>query len=474
MGRDIAKIEALQRLDLEDLNNIQNFVTEYLNAALGGLFGYTRGLLTPPKVTRNSDNNILNFQLTAFQVAISSAGDSGDYPANGSNVKSDVKLEVVRFDPSDEGHLYYSSAGSSEAINNGYIRFGLIPVGSFLCVSADDVDQDSANRVFWNIASGAETTSATTTTTRRRLNFRWRTTVDDIEDNEAPILTLVNNATGECRLISAWDDYRTWEALNESTGNWHDYTSLIGVSGLLSENIGPNPSDPLEFSEGVTGPLRPQELNVTRDLGLNMLLAYTRAKLRRMTSDGVIDDPDVTPGKWHSRPTLSLAGLKYAFDNGYKRRYAAIIEVVKNANGTTTINVEDYYRLSNATITVEDTDIHAADNNPATVEHTHVLTFTLDKDPDDENIRYVDGDINFLPLASTFEVGNVATLNLQTGITFVPINYVDQATTIFNASDTFQFAVSFHKDIFHEFFHNNNTWTGSFKFMVTISGTPAP
>ena len=39
MGRDIAKIEALQRLDLEDLNNIQTFVTDYLNAALGGLFG---------------------------------------------------------------------------------------------------------------------------------------------------------------------------------------------------------------------------------------------------------------------------------------------------------------------------------------------------------------------------------------------------------------------------------------------------
>lgn len=474
MGRDIAKIEALQRLDLEDLSNIQTFVTEYLNAALGGLFGYTRGLLTPPQVTRNPDNNILSFRLSAFQVAISSVGDSTGYLANEDNdVRSDVKLEVIRFDPSDEGHLYVPDSAASQAINNGYISFGLISVGSFLCVSASNVNQDSANRVFWNIASGAETTNATETTTRRRLKFSWRTTVDDIEDNEAPILTLVNNTTGECRLISAWDDYRTWEALNESTGNWHDYTSLIGVSGLLSENIGPNPSDP-EFGEGVTGPLRPQELNYTRDLGLNMLLAYTRAKLRRMNSDGSIDDSDVTPSKWHAHPSLSLAGLKYALDNGYKRRYAAIIEVVKNGNGTTTINVEDYYRLSNATVTVEDTDIHAADNNPATVDHTHLLTFTLDKDPDDENIRYVDGDINFLPLASTFEVGAVATLNLQTGITFVPINYVDQDTTIFNASDTFQFAVSFHKDVFLEFFHNNPTWTGSFKFMVTISGTPAP
>lgn len=467
MGRDIAKIEALQRLDLEDLNNIQNFVTEYLNAALGGLFGYTRGLLTPPKVTRNSDNNILNFQLTAFQVAISSAGESDDYPANGSNVKSDVKLEVVRFDPSDEGHLYYSSAGSSQAINNGYITFGLIPVGSFLCVSADDVDQDSANRVFWNIASGAETTSATTTTTRRRLNFHWRTTVDDIEDNEAPILTLVNNATGECRLISAWDDYRTWEALSESTGNWHDYTSLIGVSGLLSENIGPNPSDPLEFSEGVTGPLRPQELNVTRDLGLNMLLAYTRAKLRRMTSDGTSDDADVTPAEWHARPGLSLAGLKYELDNGFKRRYSAIIEVVKDANHSLTVTRESSYRISGSSFIRENSNLTDSTNSHATI-----LVIRITKAAGDENIRFVDADINFTLLDDTYESAGNPSLGLESSLSFAATEYVDTASTIFNNNE-FEFSILPNAPHFYDMFRASVDNPGSFKFMVTISGTPA-
>ena len=467
MGRDIAKIDALQRLDLEDLNNIQTFVTEYLNAALGGLFGYTRGLLTPPNLTTPSANNL---RLSAFQVAISSAGESDDYVANSSNVKSDVKLEVVRFDPSQEGHTLYPTTGAPSAINNGVISYNGEANGSFLVVRPDDVPQDSANRVFWNIASGAETTNATTTTTRRRLNFHWRATADDIEDNEAPILTLTNNVTGECRLISAWDDYRTWEALNESTGNWHDYTSLIGVSGLLSENIGPNPSDPLEFSEGVTGPLRPQELNVTRDLGLNMLLAYTRAKLRRMTSDGTSDDADVTPGQWHARPGLSLAGLKYELDNGFKRRYSAIIEVVKSANNSLTVTRESSYRITGSSIDRrENSNLTDIGTSPATI-----LVLKITKAAGDENIRFVDADINFTLLDDTYESGGNPSLGLESSLSFAATAYVDTASTIFDDSNEFEFSILPNAPHFYAMFGSNANNSGSFKFMVTISGTPAP
>ena len=466
MGRDIAKIEALQRLDLEDLNNIQNFVTEYLNAALGGLFGYTRGLLTPPNLTTPSANNL---RLSAFQVAISSAGESDDYVANESNVKSDVKLEVVRFNPSDEGHRFKATGVPEEFMVNGVITYNGEANGSFLCVSADDVDQDSANRVFWNIASGAETTSATNTTTRRRLYFTWRQSVGDIADNEAPILTLVNNATGQCRLISAWDDYRTWEFLNESTGNWHDYTSLIGVSDLLDVNIRPNTTSPPP--EGASGDPETGELSYTRDLGLNMLLAYTRSRLRRLVSDGSTDDGSVSETEWHTQPALSLAGLKYAFDNQLKRRYSAIITITKDAANTTVTSSIDQQFGGITGVTHQVVQI----NHRASVGgHTHTLLLTLTKNAGAVNFTFLSSSIHFQLLNDKYQENNLMLANLEAGFHFQPYQYLANDAVVFNGDTSFRFAVApTNPDYFH-FFDANNNISGELRFQVTISGTPAP
>ena len=471
MGRDIAKIEALQRLDLEDLNNIQTFVTDYLNAALGGLFGYTRGLLTPPHITVQGGA----ISLKTFQVAISSAGVD-NYSANGVNPTSDVKLEVVRFDPSDEGHILQRD-DNNFAVNSGSISTFGVANGSFLCVEAVDIDQDSANRVFWNIASGAETTDAVNTTTRKRLIFRWRATVGDIGNNEAPILTLVDQTTKRCRLISAWDDYRTWKFLREDsdgTDTWHDYTSLIGVSGLLSENLGPNPSN--VAGEGVTGPTDARLLDHTRDLGLNMLLAYTRSKLRRMVSDGGNDNSAVTPGQWHDEPSLSLAGLKYELDNGFKRRYSAIIEVEKDGN-THAITATRMAGTSGFDlVTGNEVVPDSFDSNESNTD-VHVLKFNMEKTATDHNIRYEDSEITFTLLNLDPNAGTGLRTELDAGLTFMATHYTQGNSLLFQQDPgRFRFAIAPTKPHFFRMFQDGNGAFPSFnfKFMVTISGTPAP
>lgn len=466
MGRDIAKIEALQRLDLEDLNNIQNFVTEYLNAALGGLFGYTRGLLTPPNLTTQG---VLNLRLSAFQVAISSAGDSDEYVANDSNVKSDVKLEVVRFDPSDEGHILHPTGGAPSAINNGVISYNGVANGSFLCVRPLDVEQDSANRVFWNIATGAETTNATNTATRRRLRFYWRPTVGEIANDEAPILTLVNNVTGQCRLISAWDDYRTWEFLDESTGNWHDYTSLIGVSDLLDVNIRPNTTSP--DNQGASGLPVTRELNYTRDLGLNVLLAYTRSRLRRLVSDGSADDGNVSETEWHTRPALSLAGLKYELDNGFKRRYSAIITVTKDAaNNTVTSSIDQQF----GGITGVTHQVAQINNRASAGPHTHTLLLTLTKPSNFVNFTFLNSSIHFQLLNDKYQENSLMLANLEAGFQFQPYQYLANDAVVFNGDTAFRFAVAPTNPAYIHFFDTTNLISGELRFQVTISGTPAP
>jgi len=473
MGRDIAKIEALQRLDLEDLNNIQTFVTEYLNAALGGLFGYTRGLLTPPHITAQGGA----ISLKTFQVAISSAGVD-TYSANGVNPTSDVKLEVVRFDPSDEGHILRRD-GNNFAVNSGSISTFGVANGSFLCVEAVDIDQDSANRVFWNIASGAETTDAVNTTTRKRLIFRWRVTVGDIGNNEAPILTLVDQTTKRCRLISAWDDYRTWKFLREDsdgTDTWHDYTSLIGVSGLLSENLGPNPSN--VAGEGVTGPTDAELLDHTRDLGLNMLLAYTRSRLRRMVSDGGNDNSAVTPGQWHDEPSLSLAGLKYELDNGFKRRYFAIIRVEKDTvthaiTATKEAGTSGFNLVTGNEVVPESFESREVDNsnNPLAV---HVLKFNMERSSsDDDNITFEDAEITFTLLNEDPGTQN-STLGYEfdAGLAFMATHYFQSNSPVFGSNPSrFRFAIAPTKPHFYNVFQEVDSSADftEFKFMVTIS-----
>ena len=354
------------------------------------------------------------------------------------------------------------------AINNGVISYNGVANGSFLVVRPLDVEQDSANRVFWNIATGAETTNATNTATRRRLRFYWRPTVGDIQNDEAPILTLVNNVTGQCRLISAWDDYRTWEFLNESTGSWHDYTSLIGVSDLLDVNIRPNTTSPP--TEGASGIPATTELRYTRDLGLNMLLAYTRSRLRRLVSDGSADDGSVSETEWHTQPALSLAGLKYAFDNQLKRRYSAIITVTKNATNDTITSSIDQQFGGITGVTHQVVQI----NHRAGGSHTHTLLLTLTKNAGSVNFTFLSSSIHFQFLNDKYLENNSMLVNLEAGFQFQPYQYLADDAVVFNGDTAFRFAVAPINPEYFNFFDATNNISGELRFQVTISGTPAP
>ena len=346
MGRDTARLRSLQRLDLADIENIQDFVTDYMSLALGGLFGYTRGLLTPPQVRETVGAR--SFNLTAFQVAISEQGDSHSHSEG--NTKSDVKLQVVRFDPRDSNHLL-----NGVAITNGLISFNDGDAGKFLCVSAVPVDEDSQNRVFWSVASNTESAQSTTTATRTRLHFNWRTALElqgsdqqpSEYNDEAPILILTNASAGDAqrvKLISAWDDYRTYLFLEEDgANNWYDENSLIGVSNLLDEEIRPAPSG--SYIDGFPGTYTPGSLNYTRDLGLNMLLALYRSRMRRSLSDGRQDDASVTKTSWATQPGYSLKGLNQKLDTYIEQRHTlrhqAIIHISKAGGAVSYDLIED-------------------------------------------------------------------------------------------------------------------------------------
>ena len=352
MGRDTARLRSLQRLDLADIQNIQDFVTDYMSLALGGLFGYTRGLLTPPEVRVSGENGGRAFNLTAFQVAISETGNSGVHNEGGA--RSDVKLQVVRFDPTDSNHLL-----NGAAITNGLIEYQNGDANKFLCVRTVPVDEDSQNRVFWSVASNTESAQSTKTTTRTRLEFNWRTDETLIEDEEAPILILTNDSPGEAqrvKLISAWDDYKTYQFLRENvsfpTNNWYDHTSLIGVSPLLDEDL--RPGSPTPDNEGLDGLYSPDALSYTRDLGLNMLLALYRSRMRRVMSQGSADDASVTETSWATQPAFSLDGLNQKVDSHiasrHTLRHQAIIKIEKDASNNITFDLVEELSLNIASI----------------------------------------------------------------------------------------------------------------------------
>lgn len=347
MGRDTARLRSLQRLDLADIENLQDFVTDYMSLALGGLFGYTRGLLTPPQVRATA--NARSFTLTAFQVAISEAGNSGVHSEGGT--RSDVKLQVVRFNPTDSNHLL-----NGAAITNGLIEYQSTDLNKFLCVSTVSVNEDSQNRVFWSVASNSESAQSTTTTTRTRLEFNWRTS-GEMLSTEAPILILTDASAGtdqEVKLISAWDDQKTYLFLEEDgANNWYDGSSLIGVSELLDEEIRPAPVE--DFAEaGFPGDYTPGALTVTRDLGLNMLLALYRSRMRRSLSDGSQDDASVTKTSWATQPGYSLVGLNQKIDSHLARdhtlRHQAIIHISKAGGAVSYDLIEDLsYQIDSIT-----------------------------------------------------------------------------------------------------------------------------
>ena len=347
MGRDTAKVGSLQRLDLADIDNIQNFVTDYLSLALGGLFGYTRGLLTPPQVRATALAR--SFTLTAFQVAISEEG--GSVSPNEGVGKGDVKLQVVRFDPTDSNHQFNGSA-----ITNGLITFQAGDVGKFLCVSQITVAEDSQNRIFWNVASNTEAAQNTTTTTRTRLAFNWRTSGEMLA-NEAPILILTNDSIGDAqrvKLISAWDDHKTYLFLQENgANNWYDDSSLIGVSALLDEELRPGTTTVAE--EGFPGDYSPGALTVTKDLGLNMLLALYRSRMRRAFSEGSQDSVySVAPSPWADQPLYSIKGLNAKLDSHLARdhtlRHQAIIHISKAGGAVSYDLIEDLsYQIDSIT-----------------------------------------------------------------------------------------------------------------------------
>ena len=384
MGRDTARLRSLQRLDLADIENLQNFVTDYMSLALGGLFGYTRGLLTPPQVRETVGAR--SFTLTAFQVAISEEG--GSVSPNQSNGKGDVKLQVVRFDPRDSNHLL-----NGAAITNGLISFSDGDAGKFLCVKTVAVNEDSQNRVFWSVASNAESAQSTATTTRTRLEFNWRTALElqgSEYNNEAPILILTNDSLGtdqQVKLISAWDDYRTYLFLQEDAGdNWYDESSLIGVSTLLDEEIRPTPSG--SYIDGFPGTYTPGSLNYTRDLGLNMLLALYRSRMRRSLSEGSQDDASVTKTSWATQPGYSLVGLNQKVDSHLARdhtlRFQAMIKISK-ANAIVSFDLLEDLSYNIDSITA---DVHShAGSTQANIR--------LTKDAAAQSISHKRGEISY-------------------------------------------------------------------------------
>ena len=479
MGRDTARLRSLQRLDLADIENLQNFVTDYMSLALGGLFGYTRGLLTPPEVRVSGENGGRAFNLTAFQVAISEQGDSHSH--NDGGARSDVKLQVVRFDPRDSNHLL-----NGAAITNGLIEYQSTDLNKFLCVKTVAVNEDSQNRVFWSVASNAESAQSTATTTRTRLEFNWRTALElqgsDAQEseynNEAPILILTDASSGadqRVKLISAWDDYKTYQFLQESdANNWYDDNNLIGVSPLLDEEL--RPSSTTVAEEGLDGVYSPDALDYTRDLGLNMLLALYRSRMRRVISDGSADVSDLE-ASWAERPSFSLNGLNEKLDNHIAREHTLRFQsfvVISKTNGTVSITLASTVGNNNPNTNIDSLSFSL---EHASVNSEYIAQVTLTKDSNVSNINNKNAVVHYEPVmngSGFFVQNNTLMKPLDLGIEcYSRLTYFPAQGTIDDvfSADDFRFAIrsSVEPHLFHD---GNGAGNGtSFILKVSIYGT---
>lgn len=298
---DSVKLYAQERLDLDDTRAIQSLVYDYVQEALGGILGHMRGVLSWPVITQTENNGAPYITLTPFQFVTStpveSSSQSVSFPTAGVSL-GQHKTVVVTYNPSEENSVQIS-IDTARAYHQDY-------VGAYLWARPIYVDTDTATRMKWDVAQGAEVAFSDETRSSQRVEFVVATNEPSYVAGEAkwaPIAQIESwsnadnaNSVATWQLISAYEHDASREFMGTLSADSliRSKVSLDGVMDAL--------------------PLYPMEQRRSyRGFGLADQVAMLRYKVAQMQGYGT-NDPATTPTNinWYNKPLISLNGIHTA------------------------------------------------------------------------------------------------------------------------------------------------------------------
>lgn len=298
---DRVKLHAQERLDLDDARALQSLVYDYVQEALGGLFGHTRGALSMPVITQVENNGAPYITLSPFQFVSSAPMDAG-VAVSGGVAHHQHRSIVVSYDATEEASAQISIT-NARAYYQDY-------VGAYLWARPISVDTDQATRIRWSVSGGAEQTFSAETRESQRVAFAIQTNEPSYAEGEAkwsPIAKITAwtdaNNSGSLAVwsyVSAYehDDARVW------MGSYVQNTNLTSAQTGLA-NLIPSLS------------VYPQNSNQSfRGFGVADQLAILRYKIAQLQGFGE-NDPATTPTTraWYAEPLISLGGANTAISD---------------------------------------------------------------------------------------------------------------------------------------------------------------
>ena len=314
---DKVKLYAQERLDLDDARALQTLIYDYIQEALGGLFGRVRGALSLPRISQTENGGAPYIELSTFQFVtstpISASARSVNSPSSGTSYNQE-KTIVVTYDPSEETSTQIS-IDTARAYYQDY-------VGAYLWARPVQVDTDTATRVQWSVAQGDEVVFSDQTREAQRVEFRVQNSEPAYIEGEAawaPIAYITRwsdadntNSVAYWQVISAFEhvDNRTW---------MNDHVSGAGAD-LTRAQLS------LDTPMTLLGSYAMDAGKSHRVLGVADQLAILRYKVAQMQGFGE-DDPSSTPTNraWYDQPLSSLNGLKTRLDSVFNQRTSKLV-----------------------------------------------------------------------------------------------------------------------------------------------------
>jgi len=185
MAENKVKFHALERLDLVDVDAVQNNVYEYIAKAFGNLIGDANGLVQLPveaNIVIDSADEEIDFPDFVFVEAV----DDPDYADS-------LENRIVAFDAgfNSNGTCSYDTALAN--VQSYYTTNNSLPTGPreagfdtannnlfpYIWVKKVEVDTEQNNRRFWSVSNNNEYTQAVVTRRKFAVNFELSYTRPD-------------------------------------------------------------------------------------------------------------------------------------------------------------------------------------------------------------------------------------------------------------------------------------------------------
>jgi len=296
---DRVKLYAQERLDLDDARALQGLIYDYVQEALGGLFGHVRGALSAPTITQAENSGAPYVTLSAFQFVtstpIDSTAQSVTTPSNGLAYPQ-MKTVVVTYDPTEESSTQIS-IDTPRAYYQDY-------VGAYIWARPVQVDTSTASRVQWDVAQGDEVTFSDETRSSQRVEFVVQTNAPAYASGEsawAPIARIVSWTDADNA-----DSLATWQV--QSAYEHDDARAWMGAAIAGDAIARPDVTlDPLMTSL-VAYPMTSG--TSSRVLGVADQLAILRYKVAQLQGLGLNDPATTQDRAWYTQPLSSVNGIE--------------------------------------------------------------------------------------------------------------------------------------------------------------------